>query len=170
MAHHNHSLRQYGNVLGGSRISDACRSAFEQWHGCVKAMMSAIADPEKLEERAEARFMKFVGKHVDDSVELCPPVYYSTYTGKGPFSVILTSVAKVFGTTFTYHRQWLSDNGQEWALEFTADGLGGTDKSIRGIDLVTLNEEGKITNFRILAGWSSTRLSSWPVVCNFPSL
>jgi len=59
---------------------------------------------------------------------------------------------KVFGESFAYHRQWLSPDGREWALEFSAD-LGGSEKKQRleGIDLVSLDEHGRITDFRVLA-------------------
>ena len=46
---------------------------------------------------------------------------------------------------FTYHREWI--NGPELALEFTGtvEGLG-----LQGIDLITLNDEGKIRNIDVM--------------------
>ena len=129
----------------------ACEATFRTWHKCVRAMMQAIEGTEN-DTAAESHFELFVNDHVADDVMLAPPTYFATYTGKGPFAVILTSVAKVFGTTFTYHRQWLSADGREWALEFTSDNIGGTKKSVRGIDLVSLDARGRIVSFRILAG------------------
>ena len=32
--------------------------------------------------------------------------------------VLLGCVGDVFGKSFTYGRQWLSDDGHQWALEF----------------------------------------------------
>ena len=59
-------------------------------------------------------------------------------------------VSEVFGPSFEYGRQWLSDDGREWALEFTAD-VGDSGKTVHGIDLVSLCEEGKIMEFTVLA-------------------
>ena len=152
MAAQHPTLHSFGNVLGGSDLLAPCEKAFRNWHTCVHKMMNSVGESEGYDSATQAMFDQFVQDHVHDSVTFAPPTYFATYTGKGPFSVILSCVARVFGKTFTYHRQWLSDDGREWALEFTADGLGGSDKSIRGIDLVSLDAEGRIVSFRILAG------------------
>jgi hypothetical protein len=46
---------------------------------------------------------------------------------------------------FTYHREW--HNGRELALEFTGN-VG--DVQLQGIDLITLDEQGIITNLDVL--------------------
>jgi hypothetical protein len=46
----------------------------------------------------------------------------------------------------------LSPDAREWALEFTVDDLAGSGRTIRGIDMVSLDEQGRIVSFRILAG------------------
>lgn len=61
---------------------------------------------------------------------------------------MLGSVGEVFGPSFRYGRQWLSDDGREWALEFEAD--IGT-RALTGIDLVSLDEDARITEFTVLA-------------------
>lgn len=142
-------------VLGGRNAIAPCKKAFRDWHTCVHKMMSSVGQSEGYDSETQAMFDQFVQDHVHENVMLAPPTYFATYTGRGPFSVILSCVAQVFGKTFKYHRQWLSDDGREWALEFTADGLGGSDKSVRGIDLVSLDDEGRIVSFRILAGGST---------------
>lgn len=137
-----------GNVLGGSNILPGCRAAFEKWHACVSKMMAGGADPSNPE--TERAFEEFVRDHVHAEVLFDPPTYNGTYTGKLPFRVILSTVGQVFGPSFTYHRQWLSNDGCEWALEFTTS-IADTGKKIRGIDLVSLNADGQIISFRILA-------------------
>ena len=137
-----------GNVLGGSDILPGCRAAFEKWHACVSKIMTGGAETNELE--TQQAFDKFVRDHVHDEVLLDPPTYSGTYTGKIPFRVILSTVGQVFGSSFTYHRQWLSNDGREWALEFTTS-IADTGKQIRGIDLVSLDTAGKILSFRILA-------------------
>ena len=57
----------------------------------------------------------------------------------------------LFGPSFTYGRQWLSDDGREWALEFSASVLGDKKSTVHGIDLVSLNEAGLISEFTVLA-------------------
>jgi len=46
---------------------------------------------------------------------------------------------------FTYHREWR--NGRELALEFTGH-VGETE--LQGIDLITLDEQGDVTNLDVL--------------------
>jgi len=53
----------------------------------------------------------------------------------------------VFGDSLTYHRQWLSPDGRDWALEFTAEVTG---VKIKGLDLVTLTAEGQIAKFEVV--------------------
>ncbi len=57
---------------------------------------------------------------------------------------ILTTVATVF-EEFRYIREILDENN--WALEFEAK-VG--DLSLRGIDLIRLNESGKIVDFEVM--------------------
>ena len=64
--------------------------------------------------------------------------------------LLLSCVSEVFGKSFTYGRQWVSPDGRDWALEFTAQ-IGNSKKGITGIDLVKLNEDGKIVEFMVLA-------------------
>ena len=59
-------------------------------------------------------------------------------------------MSEVFGTSFTYGRQWLSPDGHDWALEFKAD-IADTGRSIDGIDLVKLDEAGRMIEFTVLA-------------------
>jgi len=144
----NIEMSKYGNVLGGTCPIPGCAAAFQQWHACVSTMMKGGADGSDM--ATQELFSKFVEDHVHDRVVFGPPTYRATYTGKVPFQVILSTVGRVFGPSFTYHRQWLSDDCREWALEFSTD-VAGSGKTIRGIDLVSLSEEGRITDFRILA-------------------
>ena len=46
--------------------------------------------------------------------------------------------------------QWLSDDGREWALEFSAS-VGPKARAIQGIDLVSLDEQSRISEFTVLA-------------------
>jgi hypothetical protein len=79
-----------------------------------------------------------------------PPTYFKPWVGRDETLLLLGCVSDVFGESFTYHRQWLSEDGREWALEFTAD-IAGTKKSVTGIDLVSLCDSGRICEFTVLA-------------------
>ena len=79
-----------------------------------------------------------------------PPTYYKAWTGRDETLMLLEAVSEVFGPSFTYGRQWLSDDGREWALEFSAD-VADSGKTVHGIDLVSLNEDGLIAEFTVLA-------------------
>jgi hypothetical protein len=57
-------------------------------------------------------------------------------------------VSEVFGPSFKYDRQFISEDGRDWCLEFSADIAGDTKTRIDGVDLVRLDEDGKIMEFR----------------------
>ena len=60
----------------------------------------------------------------------------------------LESVSEVFGESLQYHRQWISDDGRDWALEFTAE-VGQKRMRIKGLDLITLDASGCIVKFEV---------------------
>ena len=141
------SLRErFGNVLGGDAASPSSFATFEEWHSVVSRVMSGNG---KDEETRDA-FKQFVARRVRTDVLFCPPTYFGTYTGRLPFTAILMTVGNVFGPRFAYKRQWLSPDAREWALEFETP-IADSGKIIRGVDLVSLDAEGRIKEFRILA-------------------
>ena len=146
ISHHHHSeLKRFGNILGGDFASRQALETFSKWHECVSKVMSG-----KINDSTRIEFENFVRNHVSEKVLFCPPTYFGTYTGRLPFSAILQTVGRVFGSKFRYMRQWLSPNGREWALEFETP-IADSGKIIRGIDLVSLDENDHIKEFRILA-------------------
>ena len=80
-----------------------------------------------------------------DDVEFRPPTYWKARHGKLEAALILGTVAGVF-EDFRYHREWV--DGSDWALEFTAR-VGAL--SLKGVDLVRLDDEGKIAEFEVVA-------------------
>lgn len=117
---------------------------FETWHSSVTASMHAdqIPDPDTMK--------KNMYDCVDPKCKFYPPTYFTLWEGRDEILLLLTCVSEVFGKSFQYHRQWISPDGRDWALEFTAD-IGDSKKGITGIDLVKLNDEGKIVEFVVLA-------------------
>lgn len=104
-----------------------------------------------MEEGADsATAMKILHHRVHPQAVFKPPTYYSAWTGRDEMMLLLGTVSEVFGTSFQYGRQFLSDDGREWALEFKAE-VGSSGKTVHGIDLVSLDEDGLITEFTVLA-------------------
>jgi hypothetical protein len=78
-----------------------------------------------------------------EDIEFRSPVLWKPYPGRLPAFVILSNVIEIF-EEFTYHREIIS--GNIWALEFSAN-IG--DLSLKGIDLIEFNAEGKIQKFEV---------------------
>jgi len=74
------------------------------------------------------------------------PVAYKPYEGKQVVFFILTNVIQVF-ENFTYHRKFYTEEGENVVLEFSANVSG---KSLKGIDMVRFNEQGKIIDFEVM--------------------
>lgn len=140
-------LQRYGKVSGGQNITPIALKTFEIWHEAVdygtgKKQVSSSLNKEEI--------MKKFSNYVHPKCIFSPPTYYQSWEGKDEFLCIIESVSEVFGPSFEYHRQWLSDDGHDWALEFTAN-IGASKYKIDGIDLVKLDENGQIIEFRVLA-------------------
>jgi len=74
------------------------------------------------------------------------PMVYRPYLGRDTLIFVLSQVIEIF-EDFTYHRELVSDDGRSAFLEFTAN-IG--DKSLKGLDLITFDETGLITEFEVL--------------------
>ena len=78
-----------------------------------------------------------------EDVVFYSPFLWKPYHGRQAAWLILTTVADVF-QDFQYHR--LLVDGNNWALEFSAN-VG--DLSLKGIDLIQLDENGRIDSFEV---------------------
>ncbi|MDY6456080.1 nuclear transport factor 2 family protein [Acinetobacter faecalis] len=94
----------------------------------------------------ETRDMSILNELLDDDVVFRSPVAYSPYSGKQVVFFILSNVIQVF-ENFTYHREFLSEDGANVVLEFSAN-IG--DKKLKGIDMIQFNEHGKIVDFEVM--------------------
>ena len=74
------------------------------------------------------------------------PVAHKPYAGAAAVALILQTAEKVF-SNFAYHRSFISDDGHSVVLEFSAN-VG--DKSLKGIDMVRFNADGKIVEFEVM--------------------
>lgn len=97
-------------------------------------------------EMLEKRDMSILNELLDDDVVFRSPVAYSPYSGKQVVFFILSNVIQVF-ENFTYHREFLSEDGANVVLEFSAN-IG--EKKLKGIDMIQFNEHGKIIDFEVM--------------------
>jgi hypothetical protein len=81
-----------------------------------------------------------------DNAVFRSPMAFNPYVSATAVNLILNTVMKVF-TEFEYHRQMASDDGLNVMLEFSAK-VG--DKSLKGIDLIRFDSEGKIVDFEVM--------------------
>ena len=97
-------------------------------------------------EMLEKRDMSILNELLDDDVVFRSPVAYSPYSGKQVVFFILSNVIQVF-ENFTYYREFLSEDGANIVLEFSAN-IG--EKKLKGIDMIQFNEHGKIIDFEVM--------------------
>lgn len=92
----------------------------------------------------EAQNPEILDELLADDVKFHSPFVWKPKDGKMITAHILMTVTTVF-EEFRYVREIM--DGNNWALEFEAR-LG--EFSMRGIDLIELNEEGKIVDFEVM--------------------
>ena len=136
-------IQGFGNVLGGEQSSPVAMDTFKAWHNVI----AVFAESDSARKTA---INKTFEKCVHDKCKFYAPTYFKNWEGKDEFLLIISSVGEVFGKSFKYGRQWISPNGHDWALEFSAE-IGSSKMKIDGIDLVKLDEHGQIVEFRVLA-------------------
>lgn len=74
------------------------------------------------------------------------PAFFAPYPGVDALVLIISTVNTVF-EDFAYHRQFWSGDHQSVVLEFSAR---LADKKLKGIDIISFDEEGKITEFEVM--------------------
>lgn len=97
-------------------------------------------------EMLETCDMSILNELLADDVVFRSPVAFHPYPGKQVVFFILTNVVQVF-ENFTYHREFLSEDGNNVVLEFSAN-VG--DKKLKGIDMIQFNDEGQIIDFEVM--------------------
>lgn len=100
---------------------------FRQWHEFIETPNNEI-----------------LSEILADEVKFHSPFVWKPKEGKQMTSAILLTVTEVF-REFRYVREIIND--LHWALEFEAR-IG--ELSLRGIDLVEVNEQGKIVDFEVM--------------------
>ena len=100
----------------------------EKWHSMIAAL-----DPGGLDEIL-----------ADDCV-FYSPVVHSPQEGKALTTLYLTGAMNVFNESFTYIKEVVTDTHAVLEFECTVDGI-----IINGVDIMTFNEEGKISEFKVM--------------------
>lgn len=108
---------------------ETTKQSLEKWHHMIQA--GNLSDLNDL---------------LADDVVFRSPVAYKPYEGKQVVFFILTNVIQVF-ENFTYHREFYTEDGENVVLEFSANVSG---KSLKGIDMIRFNEQGKIVDFEVM--------------------
>lgn len=103
------------------------KEQLSQWHKFVETQNAAILDD-----------------LLAENVQFHSPFVWKPKDGKMITTVILMTVTQVF-QDFRYVREIL--DGNNWALEFEAK-IG--DLTLRGVDFIQLNDEGKIIDFEVM--------------------
>ena len=97
-------------------------------------------------EMLETRDISILNELLADDVVFRSPVAFHPYPGKQVVFFILSNVIQVF-ENFNYHREFLSEDGNNVVLEFSAN-VG--DKKLKGIDMIQFNDEGQIIDFEVM--------------------
>ncbi len=108
--------------------------------------MTAPADPflSEWHRIVAERDVAALGAVLAADVTLGAPPYWSKLTGRDLVQHLLGLIVHTIDD-FTYHREWR--DGPELALEFR----GRVEEiELQGIDLITLNPEGRIQNLDVL--------------------
>lgn len=92
----------------------------------------------------ETQDAKILDELLADNVQFHSPFVWKPKDGKAITTLILINVTQVF-KDFRYVREIL--DGNNWALEFEAK-IG--ELTLRGVDLIQLNDEGKIIDFEVM--------------------
>ena len=74
------------------------------------------------------------------------PMAHNPYQGGMVLALALSTVIDVF-EDFTYQRQFVSDDGLNVTLEFSAR-IG--DRQLKGVDLIRFDDNGKIREFEVM--------------------
>ncbi|MEN2976653.1 nuclear transport factor 2 family protein (plasmid) [Tistrella bauzanensis] len=74
------------------------------------------------------------------------PMAHAPYASADALVLALTTVIQVF-KDFTYHRSFVSDDGLDVVLEFSATVNG---KSLKGIDMIRFGADGLIRDFEVM--------------------
>lgn len=103
-------------------------------HPTIKRMQDVVASGD------DSKIIELLA----EDVKFLPPTYWKTWSGREPVAAVLGHVGQVF-SEFRYRR--VMGDGSNWALEFQCK-IGDLDTV--GVDLITLDSDGLISNFEVV--------------------
>jgi hypothetical protein len=115
--------------MNPTHLQPAVATALQAWHHYLETNAASDLAPLLAEE-----------------VVFRSPVAHSPYPGRKAITLVLTTVNQVF-ENFKYHREFVSDDGLNVVLEFSAE-IGG--KGLKGADFIQFNADGKIVEFEVM--------------------
>lgn len=124
--------------------------ADETTHKCYVMWEKAlrIAFDHKIEQKQrEKQYFAILDDLFIEDIIFKAPTYWKTRKGKLFAKYALLGVSNVF-KNFKYTRKWLGH--RSFALEFECR-IGEEGPNLRGIDLITINDIGQITEIEIMA-------------------
>ncbi len=101
---------------------------------------------EKWHHMLATRDMEILAELLHPEVVFRSPMAHRPYTGSLAVGLILKTVITIF-ENFTYHREFVSNDGLQVVLEFSAVVDG---KALKGIDMIGFDDQGKIIDFEVM--------------------
>ena len=92
------------------------------------------------------RDMSILATLLHQEVVFRSPMAHRPYAGSLAVGLILKTVITIF-EDFSYHREFVSNDGLQVVLEFSAVVDG---KALKGIDMIGFNEQGQIVDFEVM--------------------
>ncbi|WP_185268384.1 nuclear transport factor 2 family protein [Halopseudomonas xiamenensis] len=111
------------------QLSPAAQQTLASWHYILERNAMEELDP-----------------LLADDIVFRSPVAHSPYPGRAAIKLVLKNVNQVF-ENFTYHRSFVSEDGNSVVLEFSAEVNG---KQLKGIDMLRFDEQGRILEFEVM--------------------
>ncbi len=109
--------------------SAAIAQSIKLWHTCIEqrdfSLLATLIHPEAI---------------------FRSPMAYQAYESSTAMIMILTTVIQVF-ENFTYHREFMTEEGNNIVLEFSAN-IGN--RQLKGIDMIRFDEQGRIVEFEVM--------------------
>ena len=97
-------------------------------------------------ELVDSRNIDRLDDFLDDDAVLISPIVHAPQEGKAITTMYLHAALLVFANdTFKYKREFLGANSAVLEFETQIEGV-----SVNGVDMITLNDAGKITEFRVM--------------------
>lgn len=111
--------------------------AWKDWHVAIEASLNG----------EDEKAFVLMNELFSEKVEFKPPTYFKTRRSKPFMLMALKGVSSLF-KEFKYTREWIGE--RDMALEFQCR-CGPDGPLLQGVDLIKVDENGKIIEFAVVA-------------------